>query len=97
LDRTIEILSRHSKKAEDKLLKKSTTKLEGASSLSPSLHDSFELLTFPSTVFCEQFLPIEGDVVYRGAKQRMEEIREFNVRRQGDGSTYSGAGSDRGD
>ncbi|GAA5893601.1 inositol polyphosphate kinase VIP1 [Sporobolomyces salmoneus] len=72
LDRTIEILSRHSKKAEDKLLKKSTTKLEG-------------------------FLPIEGDVVYRGAKQRMEEIREFNVRRQGDGSTYSGAGSDRGD
>lgn len=37
LDRTIEILSRHSKKAEDKLLKKSTTKLEGVRTRSLSL------------------------------------------------------------
>ncbi|CEQ39539.1 SPOSA6832_01065, partial [Sporobolomyces salmonicolor] len=70
LERVIEILNRHSKKAEERLLKKSTTKLEG-------------------------FLPVEGDVLYKGAKQRMEEIREFNVQRPG-GSTYSG-GSDRGD
>jgi len=39
LDRTIEILSRHSKKAEDKLLKKSTTKIEGVS-LSTDLFSS---------------------------------------------------------
>ncbi|GAA6006890.1 hypothetical protein JCM10207_009128 [Rhodosporidiobolus poonsookiae] len=66
LDRVIDILKRHSKKAEDKKLLKSTTKLEG-------------------------FLPVEGDVLFRGAKARMEEIREFSVRKPGT-STLSDKG-----
>ncbi|GAA6040194.1 hypothetical protein JCM8097_004177 [Rhodosporidiobolus ruineniae] len=71
LDRVIEILKRHSKKAEEMKLTKSTTKLEG-------------------------FLPVEGDVLFKGAKSTFEYIREFNVHRSGPASTYSAA-SEKGD
>ncbi|GAA5850406.1 hypothetical protein JCM8547_001865 [Rhodosporidiobolus lusitaniae] len=64
LDRVIEILQRHSKKAEDLKLLKSTSKLEG-------------------------FLPVEGDVLYKGAKHRLEEIRTVSLLRPRHGSVYS--------
>ncbi|GAA5820059.1 hypothetical protein JCM11251_005466 [Rhodosporidiobolus azoricus] len=64
LDRVIEILKRHSKKAEDLKLNKSTTKIEG-------------------------FLPVEGDVLYKGAKHRLEEIRTVSLLRPRHGSVYS--------
>lgn len=41
-----------------------------------------------------QFLPVEGDEVFRGQASRMEEIRSFQVHRPG--SVYS-AGSDKGE
>ncbi|BGP16358.1 hypothetical protein JCM10213_004899 [Rhodosporidiobolus nylandii] len=64
LDRVIDILKRHSKKAEDMRLLKSTSKIEG-------------------------FLPVEGDVLFRGAQATMEEIRTFSVNRPGPASTAS--------
>ncbi|GAA5975992.1 hypothetical protein JCM11641_002862 [Rhodosporidiobolus odoratus] len=64
LDRVIEILQRHSKKAGELKLLRSTSKLEG-------------------------FLPVEGDVLFRGAESKMEEIRLFSVKQPGPASTSS--------
>ncbi|GJN90598.1 hypothetical protein Rhopal_003610-T1 [Rhodotorula paludigena] len=81
VDRVIDILKRHSKKAMDLKLMKSTSKLEGRSGLT---------LERP-----QKFIPIEGDEIFLNAERRMEEIREFSTQRR-PGSIYS-AGSDRGD
>lgn len=88
LDLAIEILSRHSRMADEKHLKKSTTKIE----VRPLLF--LLLLARNSSSVSQGLLPIEGDEIYNGASRRVEEIREFISQRPG--SLYS-AGSDRGE
>lgn len=80
----IEVLGRHTKYAEEKELKKSTTAFEGSRASVLSLTDPQ-----PNGLFDEIGLLIEGDEVYLGLPRQFEIVREFKSQRPA--SLFSGS------